>query len=405
MFNFILKNSLVKKSKLILTSITIILACMVGLLSINVSQQVNDGIIGLSGGYDVAIGPSGSDTQLAFNTLFFSEDPLGTIDYKIYEDLKSDERINVVIPFAMADSFGNYKVVGTENTFLKDYKLKGELFDESFECVVGYNVAKNAKLNIGDTVFTTHGAMGGEHNEPIKVVGILNKTNTNYDNVVFAQIDTIWDLHGESHSHENETNTEHSTNNETHTTEVDEHSEHDGHNVGLTSILLKTKSPRYQSEITTEYSKMHGVQTITPTVVLRKSLQSIDMSKQIVYALTGVIFVMSVMLLFIITLLTAQDLRKDIKLLRLLGVSSMKIKTIFIIQSSVVSIVSLIISFILSHISLGYINSISTGYGIVINPAKIYSIEYGILAIMFIVTLLPILLYMSRFFKKDITKI
>ena len=69
MFNFILKNSLVKKSKLILTAITIILACMVGLLSINVSQQVNDGIIELSGGYDVVIGPSGSDTQLAFNAL------------------------------------------------------------------------------------------------------------------------------------------------------------------------------------------------------------------------------------------------------------------------------------------------------------------------------------------------
>ena len=397
MFNFILKNSLVKKSKLILTAITIILACMVGLLSINVSQQVNDGIIELSGGYDVVIGPSGSDTQLAFNALFFSEDALGTIDYEIYEDLKNDRRINTAIPFAMADSFGNYKVVGTENTFLKNYKYKGELFDEAFECVVGYNVAKNAKLSIGDTIFTTHGAMGGEHNQPIKIVGILNKTNTNYDNVVFSQIDTVWELHGTSHSTENEIHTE---------SEEHEHTEEEHeHTVGLTSILLKTKSLQYQSEITKEYSKIHGVQSITPTVVLRKSLQSIDMSKQIVYALTGVIFVMSVMLLFIITLLTAQDLRKDIKLLRLLGVSSSKIKTIFIIQSSVVSVFSLIISFVLSHISLNYINNISTGYGIVIDPTKIYSIEYGVLGIMFVVTLLPIILYMSKFFKKDITKI
>lgn len=401
MFNFILKNSLVKKSKLILTSFTIVLACMVGLLSINVSQQVNDGIVELSGGYDVAIGPSGSDTQLAFNTLFFSEDPLGTIDYEIYENLKSDRRINVVIPFAMADSFGNYKIVGTENIFLKDYKLKGKTFNESYECVVGCNVAKNAKLSIGDTIFSTHGAMGSEHNQPLKIVGILNKTNTNYDNIVFTQIDTIWELHSTSHSHSeiDETNTEH---NKTEDHNEDEESEH---TVGLTSILLKTKSLQYQSEITDEYSKIHGVQSITPTIVLRKSLQSIDMSKQIVYALTGIIFVMSVMLLFIITLLTAQDLRKDIQLMRFLGISSTKIKTIFLIQSSIISVISLIISFILSHVALGYINGISTGYGIVINPTQIYTNEYLVMIIMFVVTLLPISLYMSKFFKKDITKI
>lgn len=399
MFNFILKNSLVKKSKLILTSITIILACMVGLLSINVSNQVNDGIIELSGGYDVVIGPSGSDTQLAFNALFFSEDALGTIDYEIYEDLKNDRRINLVIPFAMADSFGNYRIVGTENTFLKNYKLKGELFDDSFECVLGYNVAKNANLKIGDTFFSTHGAMGSQHTEPIKIVGILNKTNTNYDNIIFTQIDTVWESHGTSLSHSNEHTEEHTDE------QIGEHTDEHEHTVGLTSILLKTKSLQYQSEITSEFSKIHGVQSITPTVVLRKSLQSIDMSKQIVYALTGIIFVMSVMLLFIITLLTAQDLRNDIKLLRLLGVSSGKIKSIFVFQSSIVSIISLTISFILSHISLNYINGISTGYGIVIDPTKIYSIEYFIIAVMFIVTLLPIILYMTRFFKKDITKI
>lgn len=401
MLNFILKNSIVKKSKLILTSFTIVLACMVGLLSINVSQQVSDGIVELSGGYDVVIGPSGSDTQLAFNALFFSEDALGTIDYSIYEKLISDRRVGTVIPFAMADSFGNYKIVGTKNIFLDNYKIKGKNFNENYECVIGYNIAKNTKLSVGDTFFTTHGSMGSEHSNPLKIVGILDKTNTNYDNVVFTQIDTIWEQHGISHSHTEE--------NEEHTDEEHiegaEEEEHENHSVGLTSILLKTKSLQYQSEITSEYSKIHGIQSITPTIVLRKSLQSIDMSKQIVYALTGIIFVMSIMLLFIITLLTAQDLRNDIKLMRFLGISSTKIKTIFIIQSSIVSFISLIISFILSHISLSFINNISTGYGIVINPAKIYTNEYFILLIMFVVTLLPIILYMLKFFKKDITKI
>ena len=147
------------------------------------------------------------------------------------------------------------------------------------------------------------------------------------------------------------------------------------------------------------------MQAITPTVVLRKSLESIDMSRQIIYALTGIIFVLSTVLLFIITLLTAQDLRHDIKLMRFLGISSLKIKLIFLIQSATVSAISLIIAFLTSHIALNFVNNISTGYGIVINPLKVFENEYLVLGIMFIVTLLPIILYMSKFFKKDITQI
>lgn len=387
MLNFLFKNALTKKSKLLLTSITIILTCVVGLLSINVSQQVNDGIIKLSDGYDVVIGPAGSDTQLAYNALFFSEDPLGTVDYSVYEELCNNNKVATTIPFAMADTYGNFKIVGTESVFLKNYKCKGNLFKNTCESVIGYNVAEKTGLKIGDTFFSTHGAMGSQHAEPITIVGILDKTNTNYDNIIFVEINTVWHLHG---SHDT-------------TEEHEEHSEHEHH--GLTSILLRTTSPSSQAQIISKYSKVNGLQAITPTAVLRKSLESIDMSKQIVYALTTIIFVMSVVLLFIITLLTAQDLKSDIKLMRYLGISSSKIRSIFILQTSIVSIISIIVGFILSHCSLNYINNISTGYGIVIDPAKIYTNEYYVLLIMFIVTLLPIIIYMSRFFKKDITQI
>lgn len=394
MFNFLFKNALTKKSKLILTSLTIVLTCIVGILSINVSQQVNDGIIELSDGYDVVIGPSGSDMQLAYNALFFSGDPLGTVDHSIYEELLNDHRIAKAIPFAMADTYGAYKIVGTTSDFLVNYEYDGELFDKECESVVGYNVAKNAGLKIGDTFYSTHGAMGAQHSEGIKVVGILDKTNTNYDNVIFTEISTVWHLHGGNGHHE-----------EGDHIEGEGHEGEESHNHGLTSILIKTKSIKNQAEITSQYSKINGLQAITPTVVLRESLKSVDMSKQIVFALTTIIFVMSVLLLFIITLLTAQDLKNDIRLMRYLGISSMKIKIIFLLQSAIISVFSIAIGFALSHFSLGYINNISTGYGIVINPARIYANEYYVLGIMFVVTLLPIIIYMHKFFKKDITKI
>ena len=91
--------------------------------------------------------------------------------------------------------------------------------------------------------------------------------------------------------------------------------------------------------------------------------------------------------------------------MRLIGISSSKIYAIFTIQTSIVSAISLAISFVVSKIGLNFVNGVSTGYGLVVNPMKIYSIEYAILGVMFVITLIPIVFYIAKLFRKDITRI
>ena len=56
---------------------SIVISAGVALLSYNVAQQVNEGIVSTAAYYDMIIGPSGSATQLAMNTMFFTDEPLG----------------------------------------------------------------------------------------------------------------------------------------------------------------------------------------------------------------------------------------------------------------------------------------------------------------------------------------
>ena len=184
MFNFIFKNAFTKKAKILLTSLTIIISCTVGLLAINVSNQVNDGIIELSGGYDLVIGPAGSASQLAYNALFFSDSSLGTIEHEYYEELKNDRRVNQAIPFAQGDTYKGSKIVGTQSIFLDNIgaKIDGKKFEQAFQAVVGYNVAKQHNLKTGDILISSHGlgSLAMEHEDhPYTVVGIMQKTNTN----------------------------------------------------------------------------------------------------------------------------------------------------------------------------------------------------------------------------------
>ena len=91
--------------------------------------------------------------------------------------------------------------------------------------------------------------------------------------------------------------------------------------------------------------------------------------------------------------------------MRLIGISSSKIYAIFTIQTSIISAISLAISFIVSKIGLSLVNGVSTGYGLVINPAKIYPIEFTVVGVMFVITLIPIITYIAKLFRKDITQI
>ena len=387
MFSFALKNLWTRKSKAILSAISIIMATTIGLLAFNISKQVEDGIVATVTYYDTLVGPAGSETQLALNTLFFTGSPVGTIDYENYEKLKNDNRVNDAIPFAMGDSFKGAKLIGTEARYLKNYRLKaGKLFEGEFEAVLGYNVAKENKLSVGDTFFSSHGISesgetGSKHNEPYTVSGILSKTNTAYDNVVFINISDVW------HMHE-------------HSNEDDEHQDHDEHG-GVTAILLKTKNPGFQSSLSSELNKISGVQAINPTTVVREIMENIDLSKQIIYVLCFVIGIMAFLIIYIIALLNMYDAKKDIKLMRLLGISKNKINGILIIQNLIVTLVSIILSLILCRGLLLGVNKFTSSMGIVINYLKFYNEEIVMIIGIIIASLIPSFIANVKSFTKD----
>ncbi|MBQ8087960.1 MAG: ABC transporter permease, partial [Clostridia bacterium] len=195
MFKFALRNMAVRRTRLLLVVLSIVISAGVALLSFNISRQVSEGIVSTAAYYDMIIGPSGSATQLAMNTMFFTDEPLGTIPYDYVTELQKSGLTNAVVPFTMGDSYNGSRIVGTVPLFLEDKPLKtGEMFSDVYEAVIGSAVAEKYNLNIGDQMVTTHGlgTSGSEHAaSPLMVTGILRKTDTAYDNTVFTSYRTV----------------------------------------------------------------------------------------------------------------------------------------------------------------------------------------------------------------------
>jgi len=380
LFKYSLKSMGTRKVVTFLYIMALVVAVTLSDVTVNISKQVEEGFFSADNKYDVLIGKSGSGTQLLMSTLFFSDDPLGTISMQYVEDLKLRGDLNLVIPIALADNYRGASIVGTEDIFLEGYDLKeGVVFQKPFEAVVGYNVAKSYNIKIGDNLTTSHGVAGsGNSHEanPYTVVGVLEKTNTAYDNVIFSDIHSIW----EAHHHEDE--------------EVSTENHEDEHENSVTAIVIRSGSLAKANEIITQYNTDDGnTQAVNPTVVMRKLMKNIDLSKQIALLLSTIILILSGIIIIIMTLLMLQGINKDIEILRFIGVGRKGIVKFIMYQTAVQVSTGVVISIVLSRIVLYITNTVSNKMGIIIAFDKIYSSEIYIILIVAILCTLPTLLY------------
>ena len=394
MLHFALKNMAVKKAQIILVVLSIVISAGVGVLAFNVSEQVSDGITGAAGYYSAIIGPAGSATQLAMNTMYFTDEPLGTIPYAVVSELQRDMRVRAVIPFAMADSYNGFSCVGTSPAFLDGKEVsKGDMFDENgaFEAVVGATVAEVNSLSVGDEIYTSHSAAGGDlHAKPLKVVGILKETHTTYDNIVFTQLHTIWEAHDHG--------------------EEGEHGEHEHTHNTVCAILVKTTNPATAMQLTNEYDgriytapdgDSVTLQAIEPMATVRGVLNDANNTKYIVFVLCAIILAMNMMIISIITLLNMYHSAKEISLMRLIGVSMKKINLLYIIQNGLIGLVSVALAFGVSRLCLFFMGDYVAAMGVVLNVARVYPVEWLILGAIFLISILPTVICTLAMSRKD----
>ena len=398
MLKFALKNMAIKKVQIILIVLSIVISAGIGVLAFNVATQVDEGITSGAQYYSAIVGPAGSNTQLAMNTMYFTDSPVGTIPYSVVSSLQQDQRVDSAIPFAMADNYNGYNVVGTTPAYLENKSVaKGEMFTstETMLAVVGSNIAKYCDLEVGDVIYTSHSASGTDtHTQGLTVVGILEESHSSFDNVVFTQIKTLWDMHdhGEEHG------------------EHEEGEEHQHTHGTVCAILINTKNPGYAMQlvqeydgkiITTEDGDNYTLQAIEPMSIVRDVLNDADDTKYIVFVLCAVILIMNIMIISIITLLNMYHSAKEISLMRLIGISMKKINLLYIIQNSIMGLVSVLLAFGVSRICMSLMNGYVESMGVVLNMSKVYPMEFIILLAVFIISVLPTVIWTFCMSRKD----
>ena len=396
MLKFALKNMAIKKTQVILIILSIVISAGIAVLAFNVATQVDEGITNNAGYYSAIVGPAGSSTQLAMNSMYFTDEPVGTVPYSIVTTLQQDSRVTQVIPFAMADNYNGYGVVGTTPAFLQSKDLRaGEMFaaDETLQAVVGSNIAKYNSLEVGDVIYTSHSANGSDlHTKGITIVGILKESHSSYDNIVFTQLKTLWEMHEHGEQEENRAEEHHHTHG------------------SVCAVLVNTKNPGFAMQLVEEYDGKiitaddgdnTTLQAIEPMSVVRDVLNDADDTKYIVFVLCAVILVMNIMIISIITLLNMYHSAKEISLMRLIGISMKRINLLYVIQNGIMGLCAVILAFFVSRGCMVLMNDYVESMGVVLNMSKVYAAEFLILLAVFIISVLPTVIWTFSMSKKD----
>ena len=313
--------------------------------------------------------------------------------------LQQDSRVTTVIPFAMADNYNGYGVVGTTPDFLNGKTVdQGEMFasDGTMQVVIGSNIAKYNSLKVGDVIYTSHSANTSEHHtEGMTVVGILKKSHSSYDNIVFTQLKTLWEMHDHGE--------------EEHTEEEQGEEEHHQHGT-VCAVLVNTKNPGYAMQLVNEYDgkiitaedgDTTTLQAIEPMSVVRDVLNDADDTKYIVFVLCAVILVMNIMIISIITLLNMYHSAKEISLMRLIGISMKRVNLLYIIQNGIMGFCAVALAFAVSRVCMLLMNDYVESMGVVLNMSKVYPAEFLILLVVFLISVLPTVIWTFSMSKKD----
>jgi putative ABC transport system permease protein len=346
--------------------------------------------------YPLVIGPSGtSGAQIILGSLFHMEKPSGIIPFSVYEKVSGDKRTLSAYPLAMADSLKGIPIIGTDIEYVKSMEAKvlsGSLDLSRPEfAVLGSSAAERLGLGIGDTFHGSHGMVGDEeaheHSEITYVVkGVLSPVNGPEDSAIYIDYKTIWLIHRHGHD-DHEEKDHHEDDDHGHHSHHDNGHDHDGHEAhhgdhchitegNLTAVIVKTRNPAFTAQMEREYSAEAGVQAVDSGLTMRRLSSYMNRAESVMEIFSGITVVMVSLLIFVTIIMSLNERKHDLALMRSLGLGRRHISSIIMTEVLIITAGGALAGILFSH-SLMALASGWTGisWGIVLEPLIMTSME------------------------------
>ncbi len=191
---------------LTILSIALSTALILGVERLRVEARA--GFANSASGLDLIVGPRGNDVQILMATVFGTGTAGPGLQWKTFEMVENLPQVAWAVPLMLGDNHRGYPVTGTRASYFQHVRHSGGTdlrfsdgvpFGNPKEAVVGAEVADAFGYSPGSVIVNAHGSGAVAfdlHDEwPFTISGVLDRTGTAIDRMVFVSLEGFDSLH------------------------------------------------------------------------------------------------------------------------------------------------------------------------------------------------------------------
>ncbi len=400
--NLAIKNLFSKPLNLLLSLILFSLG--VGLVSFLYlfSNQFNEKFSANLAGVDLVIGAKGSPLQLILCNMYHIDNPTGNINIKDAKPFLNPKHplIKLAVPLSLGDNYMSYRIIGTNDNFLKLYSASiesGSLWKNDLDVTLGKIVADKTNLKVGDTFTSSHGFVQDDDlahdHAKFKVVGILKPTGAVVDQLILTNTASIWEMHAHEENTKIENHNEaikedHDHDDHDHDAEPkevsikDEHTNHENdhghdttHTVGNSNIDLATQMDKQITSILVQYKSRSNYQALNmprminentamqaaaPAYEINKLNAMLGTGTETIKYIAILIAIVSMISIFISLYRSMKERKYELAIMRVMGSDRSNLFGLILIEGIVIAIIGWFIGIVLSHIGMAILGKYLT---------------------------------------------
>ncbi len=316
-------------------------AVMAGVLVILTADHIKDRIARDTAGIDIVVGARGSPLQLILSSLYHADIPVGNITAAQADDIARNRDVKQVIPLALGDNVGGFRIVGTRADYIHLYNATfaaGQIWSKPFEAVAGAYAAQRLGLHPGAQFSGAHGlaAEGHHHDERYTIVGVLRPTGTIIDRLVLTSVESVQDVHGQHHDHDEE--------------DQDHHHVH-AHEAPaeVTALLVTVKNPRAVINLPRTINRETSVMAASPVMELTRLSAAMGVSGRLVVGASVVLLLMAALSIFSGLASSLETRGNDLAVMRLLGMSRKRLFGMIVIDALLTAFLGALVGLVAGH--------------------------------------------------------
>jgi len=202
------KSAWNRKVSLSLAMVSIAISILLLLGVDTIRKQAKNSFINTISQTDLIVGARSGSVNLLLYSVFRIGNATNNMSYQSYQDIAAMPQVKWTIPISLGDSHRGFRVMGTNQDYFRYHHYgqqqpllfqQGQAFDDVYDAVIGYEVARQLNYQLGQEIIIAHGlvstAFSLHDDKPFKVVGIMAKTGTPVDRTIHISLRGIEAIH------------------------------------------------------------------------------------------------------------------------------------------------------------------------------------------------------------------